>query len=126
MRDPDEMVDSISIQVGRWLKYKGYSLASCSGVAKYVLTKSDSLGLLKENPNAKTKKHLFGLFTETNRKMFVGTIWFNNYYRNANKDNWVFEIFGIEHFKPLLELSKELALTFDVKINVEVEVKPQT
>ncbi len=109
----------ISIKVGRFILSKGFDLASCTGLAS-SLVETCSLGILRKNPNAKPRKHLFGLITREPRREFLGTVWFRNKSRGASKRKWVFEVYGRKYAKSLRKLAKEMASAFNVKITLRV------
>jgi len=119
MNDKVEFVDyqeSLSIKVGRFLLSKGFDLASSTGLAEYTLSQSDSLGILRKDPDAKPRKYLFGLIKREPRRGFLGTVWFSNSARGANEQGWVFEAYGRKHIELVRQLAEEMASTFNTKI----------
>lgn len=119
MSDKMKFVDyqeSLSIKVGRFLLSKGFDLARCTGLAEDKLVQSNSLGILRKDPEVRSWKYLFGLITRKPRRMFLGVVWFSNSLRGANEQNWVFEAYGRKHVELLRQLAEEMASTFDVKI----------
>ena len=119
MSDEVKFVDyqeSLSIKVGRFLLSKGFDLASCTGLAEHTLSQSDSLGILRKDPDAKPRKYLFGLIKREPRRGFLGTVWFSNSARGASEQNWVFEVYGRKHVELVRQLAEEMASTFNAKI----------
>ncbi|PIR86507.1 hypothetical protein COU13_00515 [Candidatus Kaiserbacteria bacterium CG10_big_fil_rev_8_21_14_0_10_43_70] len=119
MSDKVEFVDyqeSLSIKVGRFLLSKGYDLASCTGLASNSLVETDSLGILRKDPEARPREYLFGLITRDPRRMFLGTVWLSNGSLGATEQNWVFEAYGRKHVELARQLAEEMASTFNVKI----------
>ncbi len=112
--------ESLSIKVGRFLLSKGFDIASCTGFATSSLVETSSLGILYNNPNAKTRKYLFGLIKRKTRRIFLGVIWFNS--RGANDKNWFFEVYGRNHMYTysVIRLVEEMSLVFNVKITVRL------
>ena len=119
MNDKVEFVDyqeSLSIKVGRFLLSKGFDLASSTGFAEHTLSQSDSLGILRKDPDAKPRKYLFGLIKREPRRAFLGTVWFSNSACGASEQNWVFEAYGRKHVELVRQLAEEMASTFNTKI----------
>jgi hypothetical protein len=112
--------EPFSIKVGKLLLSEGFDLASCTGFAKYELVEDNSLGILCKNLEAKPKKYLFGLIKKEPRKIFFGTVWFNNSARGANEENWVFEVYGRKYIGLVRELAEDMALTFNVDISIRL------
>lgn len=116
---------STSVWVGQWLHRKGYDLASCTGLATPLLsTETDSIGILIRRQNKP------GQQTETvvpSRRLFVGTLWFKNFKRGADRNNWVLEVYGEEYFESFQKLGKELWSTFYVSVEVKIILEePET
>lgn len=119
MNDKVKFVDcqeSISIKVGGFLLSKGFDLASITGHALDSLVATDSLGVLRKDPEARPRTYLFGLIKRDPRRMFLGVIWFSNSLRGATERNWVFETYGRKHVELTRQLAEEMASTFNVKI----------
>jgi hypothetical protein len=119
MSDKVEFVDyqeSLSIKVGRFLLSKGFDLASSTGLAEHTLSQSNSLGILRKDPEAKPRKYLFGLIKREPRRGFLGIVWFSNSARGASEANWVFEAYGRKHVELVRQLAEEMASTFNAKI----------
>ena len=111
-----EYQESLSIKVGRFLISKGFDLADSTGMAARSLAQSDSLGILRKDPEAKPRTYLFGLIKREPRRMFLGTVWFSNSPRGATEQNWVFEAYGRKHIELVRQLAEDMASTFKVKI----------
>lgn len=112
--------DSISVRVGEFLLIKGFYLGDSVGMALGPLVhEHDSLSVLYKNPEAKLQKSFFGLIKKPEpRRIFLGTIWFNNEARRADEKNWVFETRGRKYVGLVKRLSDDLVSTFDVKISI--------
>ena len=118
MSDKVEFVDyqeSIAIKVGGFLISKGLDIADNTGMA-CSLVQASELGILRKDPEAKSRKYLFGLIKLEPRRGFLGTVWFSNSTRGASKQNWVFEAYGRKHVELVRQLAEEMALVFNVKI----------
>jgi len=116
--------ESISIWVSRWLIRKGYVLASCIGrvCTESGLAVSDSIGLLMPHQDS-SESHEYpyrpcGVRRNPKRRRFVGVIWFNNRARGANSKEWIFEVYGKEHFELFQALARKLWSTFCVSVEV--------
>ncbi|HET8575084.1 MAG TPA: hypothetical protein VFM02_02835 [Candidatus Paceibacterota bacterium] len=123
MNDKVTLVDyqeSLSIMVGGFLVSKGFDLSNSTGMAARSLVQSDSLGILYKNSETKPKTYLFGLIKREPRRIFLGTIWFNNSPRNATEQNWVFETYGRKYVELTGQLAEEIASTFNVKITLRL------
>jgi hypothetical protein len=123
MNDKVEFVDyqeSLSIKVGRFLLSKGFDLASSTGLASNSLVATDSLGVLRKDPEARPRTYLFGLIKREPRRMFLGTVWFSNSPRGTTEQSWVFEAYGRKHVELVRQLAEEMASTFNVKITLRL------
>lgn len=119
MNDKVELVDyqeHLSVKVGRFLLSKEFDLASSDGYALGSPVKTDSLGLLRKDPEARPRTSMFGLIKREPRRMFLGTVWFSNSERDATEQNWVFEAYGHKYIELFRQLAEEMASTFKVKI----------
>lgn len=81
---------------------------------------ADSLGVMYKDPEVKPRKLLFGLFTQEPFLEFLGTIWFSNSLRQANEEQWVFEVHGRKYVEPAMQLAEDIASTFNVKISLQL------
>lgn len=115
-----EYQELLSIKVGRFLLLKGFDLASRIGVALNVLVETCSLGILYKDPEAKPRTYLFGLIKIEPRRMFLGTVWFNDNNRGATEQNWVFDAYGREYVELVRQLAEEMASTFNVKVTIRL------
>lgn len=123
MSDKVKFVDyqeSLSIKIGRFLLSKGFDLASCTGLALNSLVETYALGILRKDPEAKSRKYLFGLITQEPRRAFIGVVWFNNSVRGANEQNWFFEVYGRKYIELVRQLAEEIASTFNVTITIRL------
>ncbi len=119
MNNKVESVDyqeSLSIKVGKFLLLKGFDLASCTGLALDSLVETCSLGILREDPEARPRTYFFGLIRRDPRRVFLGTVWFSNSMRGATEQNWVFDAYGRKHVNLVRQLAEEMASAFNVKI----------
>ena len=106
-----------SVKASRWLRENGYHLADCAGLAsrESLRSETNSVGiLLKNHPrlSSEPKKHFFGLITEEptrSRRIFLGTIWFDN------RQIWDFEVNGSKHITKARELAEKMAEDLNVK-----------
>ena len=117
MSDKVEFVDyqeSIAIKVGGFLISKGLDIADNTGMA-CSLVQASELGILRKDPEAKSRKYLFGLIKLEPRRGFLGTV-FRNSARGASEQNWVFEAYGRKHVELVRQLAEEMASAFNVKI----------
>lgn len=114
--------EATSIKVGRWLLQKGFFPALDSGEALESLREDFLLGILYKDPEAKPKKHFFGLTTEYPRRVFLGVVWFKhdknnpNESRGADEKNWVLRVYGREAIELVNSLAKEMASAFGINI----------
>lgn len=123
MNEKVEFVDyqeALSIKVGKWLSEKGFAPASCTGIALYSLSETNSLGILWKDPDAKPREYLFGLIKREPKRRFLGTIWFDNSTRGANKKYWVLEAYGQEHIELVRQLAEKMTSIFNVKISLRL------
>ena len=104
----------------KWLKGKSYYISNSNGCLLHSLNRADSIGILYKDPKIKPRKRFFGLVEQEPRKIFLGVIWFDNHVRNANKENWVFEVYGKEYFTDMKELAEDMAKTFEIKITLQL------
>ncbi|MFA6447566.1 MAG: hypothetical protein WCW31_04940 [Patescibacteria group bacterium] len=112
--------EATSIKVGRLLIAKGFCPASCIGESLVTLDHSDSVGILYKDPELKTRSFFFGLIKKEPRRVFIGTIWFSNALRNADENNWVFEVQGRKYVEMLKRLAEEIASVCNVKIDLRL------
>jgi hypothetical protein len=110
--------ESLSIKVGVFLRDRGCAIATISGVAKDVLERTNSFGVLYKDPDAKPIKRFFGLFRRNPRRAFLGTVWLNSDARRADEKNWVFELYGRKYHEFVRQLADELSAVFNVKIDL--------
>lgn len=127
----DLLVDyqkAVSIRVGNFLLSKGFDLASSTGVYQNKLGQSQSLGILRKDPERKTKTRLFSFLKKRDpRRIFHGIIWFKNNNLGASEDNWIFEFYGRRHVALMQQLADEMASTFEVKVTLRlVKESPET
>jgi len=106
----------LSIQVGQWLRSRGYHLADHIGLELQSLEKTNSLGLLRENPDVKPRSWLMSLIRGRSRKIFFGVVWFEDVQRKADEQNWVLEVYGQENAYLARQLAHDMTLTFSVKV----------
>lgn len=138
MNNAVDFKETLSIKVGKFLISKGFSLASSTGVASHgcdvrgIFIDTEAVGILYEDP-AKVYK-LFGFIPvsrwillsmmaigyipSSSRRIFIGTIWFSNIFRGADKKNWFFETYGREYAGLTKRLAEEMTETFNVRINI--------
>lgn len=111
--------EPISITVGRYLSSKEFGIADEIGLAR-LLTKTNSLGILYKDPDAKPRKYLFGLIKLAPRRVFIGIIYFKNTTDLSAKRSWDFKVYGRDHIEMVKQLAEEIAQTFKVKINISL------
>jgi len=118
--DPVNYNEASAIRVGQILRSKGFCPASCMGERLTTLQNDDSIGILYKDPDLKPRSFLFGLIKREPRRVFIGTIWFSNDLRNADKTNWVFEVKGRRYVEMLKRLAEEIASACNVKIDLRL------
>lgn len=110
--------ETLSAKVGSFLRAKGYDLATSIGIAQHPVTTSDCLGILYRHPEFKTKKYFFGLFRREPKKLFLGTIWFDNQLRKATAGRWAIEANYKGYENRIKKISEELKEEFQVEISL--------
>lgn len=119
--------EALSIRVGNWIRQKGFELSSRDGTILDSLTEIPQFGILQNDPDTKLRRGLFGLIRRKPRRRFLGVIWFSNSERCADEKNWVFDVYGREYVQVAIQLTKEMALIFNVNILVHlVREQPDT
>ena len=119
MSDKVEFVEAISIRVGRHLLSKGFDIADSNGMPAR-LVQTDSVGILRNDPDAKPRSYLFGLIKQEPRRGFLGIVWFSNSACGASEQNWVFEAYGRKHIDLVRQLAEEMASIFNTKITLRL------
>jgi hypothetical protein len=108
----------------RWFVHaKGFSLASCVGLAFDEMENytSSSIGILYLDPDAKPTAYLWGLLTRPPRRSFLGVVWFSDSARGADEQHWVFEVHGQKYLELARRIAGELASLFHVDISVRLQ-----
>jgi len=118
---------SPSIKVGRFLRLKGFYLASPNGLALGSLIDKRVLDVLCNDPKAKPKeRRWFGIVAQKSRRVFLGLVFFKDKSRSADINNWIFEVYEKEHIESAKQLTEEMSLFFKVKINLRfADKKPR-
>ncbi|MCG2686182.1 hypothetical protein L6258_02330 [Candidatus Parcubacteria bacterium] len=120
-----ETIKVVAINVGNWIrKETGLIPATAQGRTLEKLFKADALGILRENPNSQPKKQWWdwlGLFTTPPKRLWVGTVYFNDPERGADEwHRWVLEAYGREYFYLIEELAYRMAAAFGVEVIISL------
>jgi len=109
-----------SIKVAKFLILMGFYPATYNGIELEFTINSRQLGVLCNDPSLKSKKKhwLFSIFTAQKKRIFLGLVFFKDKSRGADINNWVFEVYEKEHIELAKQLTEEMSLFFDKKINV--------
>jgi hypothetical protein len=111
--------EALSIKVGRTLLACGYVPADSSRYVLKNLVRDNSLGILYKDPDARVW-HFLGIFPIKPRRIFLGTIWFNDKERGASEQKWFLEAYGSMYADIVESIAKKLANTFEVDITIQL------
>jgi hypothetical protein len=113
--------DSTSVQISNSLNNLGYGTAGrISRVAISVVeNETVGVGIIKNNPNAKKKKHRFVLRSgQRQRRLMIGVIDFSG--RGEVKGQWVLEVYGSDNYCEAVELASRLGDEYSKNILVKL------
>ena len=69
------------------------------------------------DPSVDPKKRLFGLITETPRRIFLGVIWFDDSIRNATPRRMLVECYGRDYSNRMSVLAEDLSRKFGTSVS---------
>lgn len=120
MRPVDPFKEIPAIKVGKYLLEKGFIPASDKGKPKKIISDSPALGILWENPEAKSRKICFDIIKKRPKREFWGVIYFDKEELEAYREShWVFEIYGRKY----LPTAKRMGMDISSLCNVDISFR---